>query len=82
MQSCYSAAPPLYRLHDELDDVNDEIGDLEDRLKALDDKADTLGKKYIQAKEASEKADREVQVCFIDCSTLLSGIPAGSTLLH
>ena len=42
--------------------VNDEIGDLEDRLAALKDKAESLGKKYVQAKKDSEKADREVQV--------------------
>ena len=51
------------RLYDELTSVNDEIGDLEDRLAALKDKADSLGKKYVQAKKDSEKADREVQVC-------------------
>lgn len=53
----------MRRLYDELTGVNDEIGDLEDRLAALKDRADTLGKKYIQAKKESEKADREVQVC-------------------
>ena len=42
--------------------MNDEIGDLEDRLAALKDRADSLGKKYVQAKKDSEKADREVQV--------------------
>ncbi len=50
------------RLYEELTGVNDEIGDLEDRLAALKDKAESLGKKYVQAKKDSEKADREVQV--------------------
>lgn len=54
--------PCVCRLYEELTGVNDEIGDLEDRLAALKDKADSLGKKYVQAKKDSEKADREVQV--------------------
>ena len=62
--SCSQLAEALFalRLYAELTGVNDEIGDLEDRLAALKDKADNLGKKYVQAKKGSEKADREVQV--------------------
>ena len=59
------------RLYDELTGVNDEIGDLEDRLAALKDKADSLGKKYVQAKKDSEKADKEVQVNSSFCSLLM-----------
>ena len=66
--------PCVCRLYEELTGVNDEIGDLEDRLAALKDKADSLGKKYVQAKKDSEKADREVQVIShwpIPCACLL-----------
>ena len=62
--STKSSIPAVFAcsLHEELTAVKDEMSDLEDELAALKARASALGRKYMQAKKESEKADREVQV--------------------